>query len=91
MPTLTLKFKDSPLALFNLEPGRSLKIGRSTDNDVVINAEGVIELIEKELLAGAFEFNQVQFSHVSPLSKRVGLSGLRSAPQVLLDFQHQRR
>jgi pSer/pThr/pTyr-binding forkhead associated (FHA) protein len=37
MPTLTLKFKNEPIALFNLEEGRSLKIGRKIDNDVIIN------------------------------------------------------
>ena len=37
MPTLTLKFKDDAIALFHLEQGRSLKIGRKDDNDVVIN------------------------------------------------------
>ena len=37
MPTLTLKFKNESIALFNLEPGRSLTIGRRKDNDVLIN------------------------------------------------------
>ena len=37
MPTLTLKFKNEAIALFNLEPGRSLTIGRRDDNDVMIN------------------------------------------------------
>jgi pSer/pThr/pTyr-binding forkhead associated (FHA) protein len=37
MPRLTLKFKDNPIALFNLEEGRSLTIGRKNSNDVVIN------------------------------------------------------
>ena len=37
MPTLTLKFKNDAIALFHLEQGRSLKIGRKDDNDVVIN------------------------------------------------------
>jgi pSer/pThr/pTyr-binding forkhead associated (FHA) protein len=37
MPTLTLKFKNEAIALFNLEPGRSLTIGRRNDNDVMIN------------------------------------------------------
>lgn len=37
MPTLTLKFKRASIALFNLESGRSLKIGRKNDNDVIIN------------------------------------------------------
>jgi len=37
MPRLTLKFKDNPIALFNLEEGRSLTIGRKNNNDVVIN------------------------------------------------------
>lgn len=37
MPTLTLKFKNESIALFNLEPGRSLTIGRRNDNDVMIN------------------------------------------------------
>ena len=37
MPMLTLKFKNEPIALFNLEEGRSLKIGRKIDNDVIIN------------------------------------------------------
>ncbi len=36
MPTLTLKFKDSTLGDFQLEPGKSLTIGRRNDNDVVI-------------------------------------------------------
>jgi pSer/pThr/pTyr-binding forkhead associated (FHA) protein len=37
MPTLTLKFKNDAIALFHLEQGRSLKIGRKDDNDVIIN------------------------------------------------------
>lgn len=37
MPTLTLKFKNDAIALFHLEQGRSLTIGRKDDNDVVIN------------------------------------------------------
>jgi predicted component of type VI protein secretion system len=37
MPTITLKFKNESIALFNLEPGRSLTIGRRNDNDITIN------------------------------------------------------
>lgn len=37
MPKLTLIFKDSSLGDFPLEAGKSLKIGRRSDNDVVIN------------------------------------------------------
>jgi pSer/pThr/pTyr-binding forkhead associated (FHA) protein len=37
MPTLTLKFKNESIALFNLEPGRSMTIGRRNDNDIMIN------------------------------------------------------
>ena len=37
MPTLTLKFKNEAIALFHLEQGRSLTIGRKDDNDVFIN------------------------------------------------------
>lgn len=37
MPTLTLKFKNESIAIFNLTPGRSLTIGRRNDNDVMIN------------------------------------------------------
>lgn len=37
MPTLTLKFKNEAIALFNLEPGRSMTIGRRNDNDILIN------------------------------------------------------
>ena len=37
MPTLTLKFKNDAIALFHLEQGRSLKIGRKDDNDVIVN------------------------------------------------------
>ena len=37
MPTLTLKFKNEAIALFDLKQGRSLKIGRRNDNDVIIN------------------------------------------------------
>ena len=37
MPTLTLKFRNDAIALFNLEPGRSLTIGRRNDNDILIN------------------------------------------------------
>jgi pSer/pThr/pTyr-binding forkhead associated (FHA) protein len=37
MPTLTLKFKNESIALFNLEPGRSITIGRRDDNDIMIN------------------------------------------------------
>jgi pSer/pThr/pTyr-binding forkhead associated (FHA) protein len=37
MPTLTLKFKNEAIALFNLEPGRSITIGRRNDNDIMIN------------------------------------------------------
>ncbi len=36
MATLTLKFKDSVLADFELNRGESLKIGRQGDNDIVI-------------------------------------------------------
>lgn len=37
MPILTLKFKNESIALFNLEQGRSLKIGRHHDNEIIIN------------------------------------------------------
>ena len=37
MPTLTLKFKNESIALFNLESGRSLTIGRRNENDIMIN------------------------------------------------------
>ena len=37
MPTLRLKFKNEAIALFNLETGRSLTIGRRNDNDIMIN------------------------------------------------------
>ena len=37
MPTLTLKFKNDAIALFHLEPGRSITIGRRNDNDIMIN------------------------------------------------------
>jgi len=37
MPTLTLKFKDTPLGSYTLQRGISLKIGRQNKNDVVIH------------------------------------------------------
>jgi pSer/pThr/pTyr-binding forkhead associated (FHA) protein len=37
MPTLTLKFKKEPIALFSLEQGRSLTIGRRSDNEIILN------------------------------------------------------
>ncbi len=37
MPTITLKFKDTIIARYPLERGRSLTIGRRKDNDVVID------------------------------------------------------
>jgi FHA domain len=36
MPTVTLKFKNSKLGDYELQPGKSLTIGRRSDNDVVI-------------------------------------------------------
>ena len=37
MPILTLKFQQSPMGEFTLEPDKSLSIGRLPDNDVVID------------------------------------------------------
>ena len=37
MPKITLKFKDNVLADYHLPPGRSLKIGRKKDNDIVVD------------------------------------------------------
>ncbi len=36
MPTLTLKFKDNVIKDYQLEKGRSITIGRRSDNDVVV-------------------------------------------------------
>jgi pSer/pThr/pTyr-binding forkhead associated (FHA) protein len=36
MPLLTLKFKDNPVATYEIKPGQSLTIGRLEDNHIVI-------------------------------------------------------
>jgi pSer/pThr/pTyr-binding forkhead associated (FHA) protein len=72
MPTLTLKFKNDPIALFNLEEGRSLKIGRKVDNDVIINNLAVSGYHAKiDSVGDAFVFVDLQSKNGSFINEKL--------------------
>lgn len=72
MPIVTLKFKNDPIAIFNLEKERSLKIGRNKDNDVIINNLAVSGYHAKIDSAGdAFVFVDLQSKNGSFVNEKL--------------------
>ena len=72
MPTLTLKFKNDAIALFHLEQGRSLTIGRKDNNDVVINNLAVSGFHAKiDSVGEEFVFVDLQSKNGSFINERL--------------------
>jgi pSer/pThr/pTyr-binding forkhead associated (FHA) protein len=72
MPIVTLKFKNDPIAIFHLEKERSLKIGRSNDNDVIINNLAVSGYHAKiDSVGDAFVFVDLQSKNGSFVNEKL--------------------